>query len=136
MQSKLIPFNATDRERGGKKGEHGEKSRLDDEKNRDERLFVAESTRRKEATKKGRKEGRMGRGQGNIVRESCYGLVEREKCQKLREYLVSTKEEERRRKRRPATRRENRGPRAPWIRTQRGDETNRENETKSCREMQ
>jgi len=34
------------------------------------------------------------------------------------------------------TRRENRGPRAPWMRTQKGDETNRENETKSCREMQ
>lgn len=55
MQSKLIPFNVTGlgvkerRVRGGK-------SRLDDERNRDETLFVAESTRRKEATKKGRKE--------------------------------------------------------------------------------
>lgn len=60
MQSKLIPFNATGRgegREGKEKKECGGKSQLNDERNRDETLFVAESTRRKEVTKKGWKEG-------------------------------------------------------------------------------
>lgn len=76
----------------------------------------------------------------------------REKCQKLREYPISRtdgetgqtraaeKEEEEEEEETSPTRRENRGaarPIPPSSRERkRGDETNRENETKPCRETQ
>lgn len=114
---------------------------------REEKLFVAESTRWKEATKEGkRKEGRKeerdgDRRQGDIVRAK----PRREKCQKLREYLLPTtrrarRERGRRRRRRnvASTRRENRGVAwsIPSRRGKRGNKTNRKNETKPCRETQ